>query len=80
MQRFSAILLVTAMAIGTALVGYLLALAIAPNPTVCIGTPTDGYCETHASHWTLVGLLVGLVIGAGVAIALVRRSRRSPAV
>ena len=80
MQRFPAILLVGAMAIVTAVVGYLLVLAIAPNPTVCTATPTDGYCDTHASHWTLVGLIVGLVIGAVVAIAQVRRSRRSPAV
>ena len=80
MRRLPSILLVGATAIVTAVVGYLLVLAVAPNPTVCTGTPTDGYCDTHASHWTLVGLLAGLVMGAVVAIALVRRGSNSPAV
>jgi hypothetical protein len=73
MRWLPAILIIGIAGIVTAVIGYILVLAVEPNTTVCYGTPTDGYCDTHAGHWAIVGLIGGLIIGAVVATAFVRR-------
>ena len=80
MRRIPALLVIGAAGIAMAVVGYLGVLAVEPNSTVCHGTPTDGYCDTHASHWAVAGLLAGWVIGAVISFVVIRRGRRSPAV
>lgn len=79
MRRIPALLIIGTAGIVMAVVGYFVVLAIEPNSTVCYGTPKDGYCDTHASHWAVVGLFAGLVIGGAAAFALIRRGRRDPA-
>ncbi len=59
-----------------AVLGYIIVLAVEPNSTVCHGTPTAGYCDTHASQWAVLGLIAGLIFGVAVAFALIRRKRR----
>jgi Na+/glutamate symporter len=76
-KRWLQVLIIGSAALVTAVVGYILGIVAGPNQTVCHGTPTDGYCDTHAGHWAIVGLLVGLVIGGVVALALVRRRNLS---
>jgi hypothetical protein len=79
MDRWLQALIIGAATIATGVSGYLLTLAVAPNQTVCHGSPTDGYCDTHAWHWAIAGLLAGLIIGGGVGLAVLCRTRKSPA-
>lgn len=78
MRRWLQDLAIGAIPFIAGIVGYLLALAVEPNQTVCHGAPIDGayYCDTHAGNWEIVGLVFGLVIGAAVAVLLVRRRNR----
>lgn len=80
MRRVNTVLIIGTAAILMAVVGYVLVLAVEPNSTVCHGTATIGYCDTHAGHWAIVGLIAGLIIGGAVASALVLRSKRSHSV
>ena len=76
MRRLPKLLIVGAAAVVTAIVGFALLRTIVPSSTVCSGTPTSGYCDTHVSQWAIVGLVAGFAIGGAVAWALLVRSGR----
>jgi len=67
MRRLPKLLIVGAAAVVTAIVGFALLRTIVPSSTVCSGTPTSGYCDTHVSQWAIAGLVAGFAIGGAVA-------------
>jgi uncharacterized membrane-anchored protein YhcB (DUF1043 family) len=61
-----------------AIVGYILGVAVTPNHMVCHGASAGAYyCDTHAGHWAIVGLLAGLVIGGAIGLLVMRRRNES---
>ena len=74
MRRWFQDLIIWTTPFVTAVVGYILGVDVTANRTVCHGAPTGAYyCDTHAGHWAIVGLLGGLVIGGAIALILMRR-------
>lgn len=60
------ITLVALSAVVMGAVGYLIALTLGATHTVCRGTVSAGYCDTHAGVWAVVALAFGVVIGGAV--------------
>ena len=49
-------------------VGYLIALRLGATHTVCSGTLSAGYCDTHAGTWAVAALAIGVVIGGAASV------------
>ena len=64
MKRWLKLLIVGVSAVAAGVVAYIVALALGASHTVCTGSASAGYCDTHAGVWALIALLIGLMIGA----------------